>query len=283
VESDGLGTTAGAAGGGGAASLKPKGYEAMNATAVSDVTRTLAAIAALPSTFTLQPARNGFSGKLANGGRLDMILSPRGPIMTFRDQYGKVQQNLVLNVSGDPHSPAYWSPTGEIDPWHGGKDWANLPNLKRSSLIERLRTLLQVVTFVSRDSAILLTGKPKTAMRYIRSMSGFPHPWLVSCAAPFEVFAEDDPSGECTFDMEALPPGLRKIGECAVVRVDEDGKHTIVTVRPAMLEFKSMVSGTATEQARARKALGEIGFTNDEIAELDLACATARGHLPTRY
>lgn len=117
----------------------------MNDPAVSDVIRTLGAIAALPSTFTLQPARNGFSEKLANGGRLDMILSPRGPVMTFRNQYSEVQQNLVLNVSSDPPSPAYWSPTGDIDPWHCGEDWANLPNLKLSSLIERLRTLLQVV------------------------------------------------------------------------------------------------------------------------------------------
>jgi hypothetical protein len=255
----------------------------MNDTAVSEATAILVAIAAIPSDFALKASRNGFSGKLDNGSSLDMILSPRGPVMTFRDQHGKVQQNLVLNIFGDSHSAAYRAPTGEIDPWHGGEDWANLPNLKLSSLIERLRTLLQVVTFVSRDSAILLAGKPETAIRYIRSMSGFPHPWLVSCASPFEVFAEDDPSGECTFEMEALPPGLCEIGECAVVSVDQDGNQTIVTVRPAMLEFTTMVSGTTTEQARARNALSNIGFTGAEIATLDAASGKARGHLPARY
>ncbi|MDQ0836218.1 hypothetical protein [Sphingomonas faeni] len=255
----------------------------MNDTAVSDATTTLAAIAALPSHFTLQPSRNGFSGKLADGGRLDMILSPRGPVMTLRGQYGEVQQNLVLNVMGDAHSPAYWSPTGQIDPWHRGEDWGDITTLNLSSLIERLRALLQKVTFVNGDGAISLRGKANTAMRYIRSMSGFPHPWLVSCASPFEVFAEDDPSGECTFEMDTLPPGLCEIGECAVVSVDQDGNQTIVTVRPAMLEFKTMVSGTRTDQARARKALSNIGFTGDEIAALDAASATARGYLPARY
>lgn len=67
-------------------------------------------------------------------------------------------------------------------------------------------------------------------------MSGFPHPWLVSFASPFEVFAEDDPSGESTFEMGTLPPGLYEIEECAVVSVDQDGNQTIVTVWPAMLE-----------------------------------------------
>jgi hypothetical protein len=97
------------------------------------------------------------------------------------------------------------------------------------------------------------------------------------------VFADDDPSSESTFEMDTLPPGLCEIGECAVVSVDQDGNRTIVTLRPAMLEFTTMVSGTTTDHARARQTLSNIGFTDAEIAASYAASATARGHLPARY